>query len=318
MARRVAAAVAEQVPSAAGEPGRFVVAGVPLTAGLASAFVEQTLAAVTAKASELAAVVGQERQEALAAVVGQERQKALRAVSSLRNSKNPQRTVRAAWTKAVVDFVDGVNRSAEGVRWGRCGRCCGTGCQRTRQTMASARVRRLRRRGGRVGLEAASGVEADVAVITAGGALISQQEGDEARRILGEYRLGQVGRNAAGMNITRWVGRRSPAGAGLAGPGELEGVFPSWVALSALPTSSGKADPGPLAVARQALGRTVVGALWRSVEADEAARRRGGVWLWVAGWGMLRGWRGGWRLRWPSRFLRPSVSRGGSWWRVFR
>ena len=74
-ARRVAAAVAEQVPSAAGEPGRFVVAGVPLTAGLASAFVDQTLAAVTARAPELAAVVGQEHQ------------KALRVMSSLRNSR---------------------------------------------------------------------------------------------------------------------------------------------------------------------------------------------------------------------------------------
>ena len=114
VARRVAAAVAGQVPSAAGDPGRFVVAGVPLTAGLASAFVDQTLAAVTARAPELAAVVGQERQEALAAVVGQEHQKALRAVSSLRNHQNTRRTVRAAWAEAVVDFVDGVNRSAGG------------------------------------------------------------------------------------------------------------------------------------------------------------------------------------------------------------
>ena len=115
-----------------------------------------------------------------------------------------------------------------------------------------------------------------MAVITAGGALISQQEGDEARRILGEYRLGQVGRNSARMSIARWVGSGRPPGRGWQGRRELEGVFPSWVALSALPTRSGKADPGPLAVARQALGRTVVGALWRSVEAAEAAQGRAG------------------------------------------
>ena len=124
-----------------------------------------------------------------------------------------------------------------------------------------------------------------MAVIRAGGALISQQEGDEARRILGEYRLGHAGHGAAGTSITRWVGPGRPSRRGWQGRRELEGVFPSWVALSALPTSSGKADPGPLAVARQALGRTVVGALWRSVEAAEAARRSGGVWLWVAGRG---------------------------------
>ena len=59
-------------------------------------------------------MVGQERQEALAAVVGQEHQKALRAVSSLQHSRNTQRTVRAAWTEAVVDFVDGVNRRRRG------------------------------------------------------------------------------------------------------------------------------------------------------------------------------------------------------------
>ena len=203
MARRVAAAVAEQVPSAAGEPGRFVVAGVPLTAGLASAFVDQTLAAVTARAPELAAVVGQERQEALAAVVGQERQKALRAVSSLRHSRNTRRTVRAAWAEAVVDFVDGVNRRL-GVRCGRCGRCCGTGCRWTRQTMA---------------VPAASGVEADVAVITAGGALISQQEGDEARRVLEEYRLGHSRSQRCQDEYHEMGWARSPvaSGAGRAG-----------------------------------------------------------------------------------------------------
>ena len=92
-------------------------AGVPLTAGLASAFVDQTLAAVTARASELAAVVGQERQEVLAAVVGQERQEALRVMSSLRTSQNEWRTVRAAWAEAVVGFVDGVDLGAGGEAW---------------------------------------------------------------------------------------------------------------------------------------------------------------------------------------------------------
>ena len=163
-----------------------------------------------------------------------------------------------------------------------------------------------------------AGAEADVAVIRAGGALISQQEGDEARRILGEYRLGRVGHNAAGVNVARWVKTGRPLRQGWQ-RGELEGVFPSWVALSALPTSSGKADPGPLAVARQALGRTVVGALWRSVEAARGGA--GGAGGCGCGWrvgGWSRGWRGGWRLRWPGRFLRPTVSRGSSWRRVFR
>ena len=123
-------------------------------------------------------------------------------------------------------------------------------------------------------------------MISAGGALISQLEGDEARRILGKYRLGRVGCNVARVSITRWVGSGRPSGRGWRG-GELEGVFASWVALSALPTS-GKADPGPLAVARQALGRIVVGALWRSAEAAEAVRRREGVWLWAVAWGTLR------------------------------
>ena len=106
VAWRVAVAVAAQVPSAAGDPGRFVPAGVPLMVGLASAFVEQTLAAVTdAKAPELAAVVGQERQEVLL------------AMSWLRNPPNRQRTVREAWTRLMVGFFESVNDGAGEEVW---------------------------------------------------------------------------------------------------------------------------------------------------------------------------------------------------------
>ena len=111
------------------------------------------------------------------------------------------------------------------------------------------------------------GTEAEVPVIAAGSWLVSQEEGVEARLILRDFRLGQAGSRTARKNVLNWVGSGRPSGQGWRG-GELEGVFASWVALSALPTS-GKADPGPLAVARQALGRTVVGALWRSVEAAQ-------------------------------------------------
>ena len=160
------------------------------------------------------------------------------------------RQVRSGW-----GWWGGVRVIGAG-RWGGCGRGCAGG----------------------------AGAEADVAVITAGGALVSQQEGAEARRILREFLLDRAGRKAARMSITNWVGAGRPPGQGWRG-GELEGVFPSWVALSALPTRSGKADPGPLAVAREALGRTVVGALWRSVEATEAAAGQWGR----AGWGGGRG-----------------------------
>ena len=308
MARRVAAAVAEQVPSVAGEPGRLVEAGVPLMAGLASAFVDQTLAAVTARARELAAVVGQEHQEALAAVVGQEHQAALQAVSSLRNYQARQRTVRASWVEAVVGFVDGVNRGAGGEVWAV------WAVLRDWLPVDSADG------GGPAApaVLAASGAEADVAVITAGGVLISQQEGDEAKRILKDYRLGQAGYGVARTSITKGVGPGRPSQRGWQGRRELEGVFPSWVALSALPTRSGKADPGPMEVARRALGRIVVGALWRSVEAaeaDEAAR--GGMAVDV-GPGDVAGTARRVAAAVATQVPSAGGDRGGSWWRVFR
>ena len=122
---------------------------------------------------------------------------------------------------------------------------------------------------------AVPGAETEVVVSLAEGGLVSRQEGAAARRILSNLRLGDVGRNSAGSNVARWVGAGRPSWQGWRG-GELEGVLPSWVALSALPTRSGKADPGPVAVARQTLGRTVVGALWRSVEVAQGAGQGAG------------------------------------------
>ena len=334
MARRVAVAVAEQVPSAAGDPGRFVVAGVPLTAGLASAFVDQTLAAVTVPGHRSWLQWWSRNTE-----------KALGAMSSLRTPRNKRRTVREAWMEALVDFVDGVNRRAGGEVWavlrdwlpvgsaddGGPGAEAVPGAEEVPGVPGAEAV------PGAPGAEAvpgapgaeavpgapgaeavpgapgAPGAEADVAVSARGVRWSASGREMEARRILGGYRLDRVGRHAAGMNIARWVGSGRPSGQGWRGR-ELEGVFPSWVALSALPTSSGKADPGPLAVARQRLGRIVVGALWRSVEAAQGAAQGGAAVVGgrAASWGTLQGWRGGWRLRWPSRFLRSPVSRGGS------
>ena len=118
---------------------------------------------------------------------------------------------------------------------------------------------------------AAPGAEADAAVSAAWSALASQQEEMEAQRILKSFRLDRAGREVARKNVLNWARPGSLSWQGWRQCRELAGLFPSLVALSALPTSSGNADPGPVAVARETLGRTVVGALWRSVEAAEAA-----------------------------------------------
>ena len=104
LARRVAVAVAEQAPSA-DERKRLGGLDVPLTAGLALAFADQTLVAVRSGAPELVAVVEQARGETL------------RALSSLQHARNRHRTARGAWTRALVAFVDGVNDKAEGEVW---------------------------------------------------------------------------------------------------------------------------------------------------------------------------------------------------------
>ena len=71
-------------------------------AGLAWAFVDQTLEAVAAAdAPELVAVVEQEHE------------KALQALSSLQDPENERAMVREAWAEVVLAFVDGVN-SREG------------------------------------------------------------------------------------------------------------------------------------------------------------------------------------------------------------
>ena len=95
-----------------GESGqRLGVVGVPLTAGLALAFIDQTLEAVTDAGTP-----------AVVAVVEQERRKAMQALSSLRRPgnerrTNERRTVRAAWAEVVVDFVDGVNSRDGHAAW---------------------------------------------------------------------------------------------------------------------------------------------------------------------------------------------------------
>ena len=86
------------------DPGRIVRTGVPLTAGLALAFVDQTLAAVTASAPR--SLVG--------LVVEQECQEALRRLSTLVNPSEGRRTVRAAWAEVMVAFVDGVSERGRG------------------------------------------------------------------------------------------------------------------------------------------------------------------------------------------------------------
>ena len=108
-ARRVADTLAEHAPSAdepwrrrqlADDPGQLAFVDVQLTAGLAWAFVEQTVEAVTVRAPKLVAVVEEENE------------KALQALSSLLDPENERRTLRAAWAEAMVAFVDGVNRRA--------------------------------------------------------------------------------------------------------------------------------------------------------------------------------------------------------------
>ena len=278
-ARRVAVAVARQVPSAADDLGRFVGAGIPLMAGLASAFVDQTLVAVTEAGAP----------EPIAVLVEQKGQDALRAMSSLRNPRNMQKAARGAWTRLMVVFVESVNRGAGGGVWeflrewllvgSEDGGVSGGGAAAGAGVVPVA--------GPAVGGPAVGGAAAEgVAIAARGGALVSQQEGAQAQLILHNFRLGELGRNATGTSIRRWVGAGRPAGQGWRG-GALEGVLSSWVALSALPTHSGNADAGPVAVARQTLGRIVVGALWRSVEAAEAVQGGGargfGLWGDVAG-----------------------------------
>ncbi|HET9657749.1 MAG TPA: hypothetical protein VFP72_20525, partial [Kineosporiaceae bacterium] len=245
VARQVAAAVTTQAPGIPAAPDRYSGVDRTLTAGVARAFIDQTLTALRETAGADAPVVGS---------VERLHRNAARTIRGLRSSGSQDGPRRVSWQTLLGEFTSGVDAAAGQQAWAHLRRWLlgDTGG-------VPAPVPQNAQRG-----EASAGVNGQLMGV--------EQEGLLARWIL-DRDLPQEGpeQRAARAVLKRWLDESGTHWPEWQKRPELLGVFPSVQALGALRwPDPNKQDSPQLVDLRDRLGRQVLGALWRSVAADRA------------------------------------------------
>jgi hypothetical protein len=226
IAERVATAVTAQASSTSGVTGAYLGVGAELTAELALAFIDQTLAAADPQA----------------AAVQDAHRAAQKTMLSYRRGKVLESGRRMAWEHVLAQFVTQVNGHIDAT-----GQDVWTQLRDHVQTPLPDGARRVRPRTA-----------------------VAKPGYDEALEVLGDASFGDKEHRIVRVQLRDLFTRGDPVGwpAWEVRPG-LREVFPSVLVLSVLRwPDPNKQDSPELVTAREELGRRVVGALWRAVEAD--------------------------------------------------
>jgi hypothetical protein len=290
IARGVAAAATAQITSTSGSRDFHPGIGGSLTAELVRAFVDQTLQAVEAGAPDLLSRVRQSHQTAVT------------AMSTLRNPRPGVSVSLDSWAEEVQAFVADVNVTAGQQVWTHLRNWLQAQAQKPGSDHAATVAEHsttapLSRQGNQFATAgiAEVGQVTGTGVISVGGSamtaglmssepveVVTEQEHDAARQILGDQRLDRNARNNAkyrlnqhwssspvqsigsigSIGLVAWpLWRRSP---------ELVGKFPTMLALAELSWPTEDMGDFWADVVASEMEQTVVEALWRHVEAMTA------------------------------------------------